>query len=300
MARYAILSDIHANPIALNAVLKHIDEQESAVEGIWCLGDLVNYGMAPDLTLRTLRDRDILDHCVQGNNDYAIGNSLTADSAISQLLADPEIAGRIKDPEVRLRRVTIMTSHNWTWSYISERRTELLGELQKLPSTLRRAGALLLHASPCEPKGMEGNYLRDAADAEEAFYVLKGMDISICFFGHTHLPTVFEQTTAERSFANVQRLSPKNGEHVPLNGNKMLINPGSVGQPRNRDPRAHYVIYNTQGYVEFHRVEYDLKVFQTTLDMERDAFEGNIPDRDRDLEPQVFNTLSERFQLGNW
>jgi len=300
MARYAVLSDVHANHIALDAVLKHIHAQKPVVDGIWCLGDLVNYGVAPVETLRTLRDQGILDHCVQGNNDYAIGNSLTADSAISLLLADPEMAGRMKDPQVRLRRVTIMTSHKWTWDYLRERATHEFATLQKLPPILDLAGVRLLHASPCEPEGMEGNYLREAADAEEAFYVLKDMDISLCFFGHTHLPTVFEQTTAERSFANVQHLSPKDGKRVPLNGNKLLINPGSVGQPRNRDPRAHYAIYDTQGYVEFHRVKYDLEPFLKILAMVRDDFEKQVGERDNDMKPFVFNALSERFQFANW
>lgn len=299
MARYAILSDIHANLPAVKAVLTHINKQPSGekVDGIWCLGDLIVYGVNPIEVLRSLRDLKILENCVQGNNDFAISNSLNADSAILQLLGDPELRGRIRDPLVHQRRVAIMTSHDWTWTELDRGAPEMLDILRGLPYTLNRENVLLMHASPCEPVGMEGNYLREAADAEEAFYTQQA---TVCFFGHTHLPTVFEQTDTDRSFGNVTHLSPIDKQIVALNGNKMLINPGSVGQPRNKDPRAAYAIYDTKGFVEFYRVEYDINAFESILRTKQADILIHVPEDERTLRDQVVDTLADRFRRANW
>lgn len=299
MSRYAVFSDIHANLWALNAALAKIDglPPGEKVDGVWCLGDLVVYGVNPVDVLRVLRDRGILGHCVQGNNDYAISNGLTADSAISQLLSDPKTSGQIRDPNIPPRRAAIITSHNWTWNVLTQAEPELLASLKSLQPTLIREGVWLMHASPCEPNGLEGNYLREAGDAEEAFI---SQQDTVCFFGHTHLPTAFERVDSERAYDNVVHHTPKDGQRVTLNGNKMLINPGSLGQPRNGDPRAAFAIYDTRGYVDFYRVEYNLAEFEKDLRAKENDIFANVPETEIRYRNQVVNTLAERFQRANW
>lgn len=323
MSRYAILSDVHANLVALQTVFRHIEQLKPAVDGIWCLGDLVVYGFQPLDTLRELRERGVLDNCVAGNNDYAIGQGLRADSALQQLLKVQGTAQAVADPTVRPRRITITTSHNWTWGQlnppqeaddeIKREAGELLEALRALPDHRDFKEATLLHASPCEPVGMEGNYLREEADAEEAFVCAEQTHMRrLCFFGHTHLPAIFEQTDDSRPFDNVRLTVPGDGDVLEVNGNRILVNPGSVGQPRNRDPRAHYAVYDTQGSIRFHRVAYDFREFERALERStRDAATGKemkvreqihaaIPEEAFDIKNAIVNTLVERFKTAEW
>ena len=127
-----------------------------------------------------------------------------------------------------------MAVHAWTIQTIKDGDPQILAMLKNLKqeAALTEQDAILFHASPCESLGMHGNYLREEADAEEAFLCL---DRSLAFFGHTHLPTVFQQTSKELPFDNVKRITPKPGEIIELDlddGKKAMVNPGSVGQPR--------------------------------------------------------------------
>lgn len=298
MTRYAIISDVHANDTALEAVIRHIDKLEPRVDGIWALGDLVVYGPSPITALRRLRDVGILEHCVSGNNDYAIAEGLSADS-MAFYFADQSQANKAGILE---RRTAIGMSHNWTYRLLTEE-MEALSLLKELPDALVREGVRLLHANPCEHIGLEGNYIRDAADAEEAFLYL---DETLCFFGHTHLPRVFEQFDKDRPFDNIEQWTPSDKQTVELNGHKMLINPGSVGQPRNRDNRAHYLVYDTAGYVQFHRVEYNLAAFEREYrQVAAQVLEGQITRLDGTLVEEaqkaaVLDTLINRFRSASW
>ena len=316
MPRYAILSDIHANVFALDAVLSHLSKRKPAVDGIYCLGDLVVYGVHPLETLERLESEELLaGHCVSGNNDYAIGRRLDADSAIARMLSDPETISRAKDdPVTRRRRAAIMMVHTWTYFQISDKKPTFLDDLESLPQEIGipNQEVKLLHASPCDPVGMEGDYLREAAQAEEAFI---RQNVPLCFFGHTHLPTIFRQTDTSRRFANIQHISPKDGDIIDLDfsdGKKVLVNPGSVGQPRDRDPRASYLVYDTDGVVEFFRVEYPVQDVQAAIsDYSKplktilNEFEIRIPGTEtiehfRDIADDVLNVLVDRFQRADW
>ena len=108
MTRYAILSDIHANIDALEAVLRHKDQLTPAVDQVWCLGDLVVYGVEPVRTIQRLEVEGVLDreqperrHCVQGNNDFAVANQLPGEATITQLLNTPQIESPVKIPARR-------------------------------------------------------------------------------------------------------------------------------------------------------------------------------------------------------
>ncbi len=326
MTRYAILSDIHANDIALEAVLAHIDKQKPAVDEIYCLGDLVVYGVHPVETLSRLERLGLFNgHCVSGNNDFAIGHNYSADSTVSRMLADPEIAALGKDDPInRRRRGAIMMVHNWTHFHLKD--TDFLKTLKKLPTdkTVPGEQIKLLHASPCDPIGMEGDYLRNTSQAEEAFMRQKE---PICFFGHTHIPTIFQQTDTSRNYANVEHIRPKDGDQIELDfsdGKKVLVNPGSVGQPRDHDSRSSYLIYDTNGVVEFHRVEYEIRKIQDAILNLKDDLKANIMDikipgtakmdpitneeipstarydRFRDIDDVIVSILEDRFQSADW
>lgn len=314
MTRYAVLSDIHANNIALESVLADIDKQKSTIDEIYCLGDLVVYGVHPVETLNQLESLGLFNgHCVSGNNDFATGRNYRADSTVSQMLADPEIATLGKDDPInRRRRGAIMMIHRWTHFHLQEKHSCLLETLEQLPQQKFIPGEQiqLLHASPCDPVGMEGDYLRNSSQAEEAFMRQK---MPLCFFGHTHLPTIFQQIDTSRNYANVEHIIPKNGDKIELdfsNGKKVLVNPGSVGQPRDRDPRASYLIYDSSGFVEFHRVEYPIREVQKAIsslndDLKANIYDINISGKDhiesyRDIADEIVSILEGRFQSADW
>lgn len=319
MTRYAILSDIHANINALEAVLKHISQLTPAVDEIWCLGDLVVYGPEPVRTIQFLEAEGILNRehpeqsrCVQGNNDFAVAHLLKAETTIAQLLSNPKIESPVKDDTVRQRRGTIMVIHDWTKRRLMDPELgdpKALEILKNLPQEAHLPGldVSLFHASPCEPSGMHGNYLRDESDAEEAFLCQR---TSLAFFGHTHLPTVFQQTSTELPFDNVKRITPKSGDRVELNladGKKALVNPGSVGQPRDRIPQASYVVYDTASTVEFFRVEYPIdkveqSIFQVGNELKQLSpknLKGDNILNDAESS-QIPKYLADRFRNADW
>jgi predicted phosphodiesterase len=284
MSRYVVLSDVHANLEALKAVLEDIRKQD--VKGAWFLGDLVSYGPDPEACVHTLLEELACPLTgVRGNNDqiFLDGVPETDFNLVTDLVAS---TSGFQDSERETRISATHQSHQWTYDTLSQEALTLLEEQLKEPvggQPLAVDGAVLMHASPCDPIGMEGNYLRTAGDAEEAFVcyftvVREDADASdikdfftkdtfrIGFFGHTHHAGVFRQTTTERIYKNV--------EHIPVNrvtftGNvyefnlddrRVLINPGSVGQPRDGDHRAAYAIYDTdEQKVEFHRVPYSFE-----------------------------------------
>jgi predicted phosphodiesterase len=317
MTRYAILSDIHANIDALEAVLRHIFHLKPAIDEVWTLGDLVVYGPQPTRTIQRLEAEGILNRthpeasrCVQGNNDYAVGHQLKAESTISQLLSNPKIESPVKDDTVRLRRVTIMAIHEWTKQTLLNEDKEIgdpqaLEILINLPTetTLPNQKVVLFHASPCETVGMHGNYLRDEADAEEGFLCL---EYPLAFFGHTHIPTVFQQTSTDLPFGNIKQISPKPGEPIELDlmdGKKAMVNPGSVGQPRDGNPDASYAIYDTLGTVDFFRIKYSIEQVENDIYTAGDSIKRLIDD---EKFPDLYSTnkvpdnLATRFRNADW
>ena len=224
----ALISDIHGNAEALEAVLAHI-RSEHDVEAIVCLGDIIGYGPDPTLCLDLVQE-----HCefaLMGNHDFAAlyeptGFNTTAEQAAFWTRQQFE-----DEPDAAERR----------------RRWQYLGSL-----AIRRQyrDALWVHASPRRPIN-EYIFPDDPIAAPAKMRQIFERVDARCFCGHTHQPGVF---TDEPDFYAPEDL---NGKYLFQDGEKCIVNPGSVGQPRDRDPRASYAVLEDHR-VTFHRVEYDI------------------------------------------
>jgi diadenosine tetraphosphatase ApaH/serine/threonine PP2A family protein phosphatase len=233
--RYALLADIHANLTALEAILGDIGRQ-GGVEEVWCLGDVVGYGPEPGQCIELLKGTKHI--CIAGNHDLAAIGRL----ALSNF--NPDAASAIR----------------WT----AERLTDAdAGFLAALPTVMEREGFTLVHGSPREPVW---EYLVSIGAARESFSHFK---TRFCLVGHSHMPLVFKQ---EEDGASFIPFAESIGQ--VLGKDRLIINPGSVGQPRDGDPRASYAIYDSEaGVVRLHRVPYDINEVQFKI------IKNNLPVR---------------------
>ena len=216
--RLGIVSDVHGNLEALEAVLAHLEQQ--SCDRVICLGDFVGYGASPNECIDLLRPRIV--GAVIGNHDAA---------AIGKL-------------RLTYFNVDAAEAARWTDAQLTpENRAYLLG----LPYRIQEDGALLVHASPTEPDGW--HYVLSASDAAEE---MKSYPDPVCFIGHSHVAGVFE-----RSDAGVRYTRESELRFAP--GRRYLVNVGSVGQPRDGDPRAAYVVWDRENRtLQHHRVGYDI------------------------------------------
>ena len=216
--RIAVLSDLHANADALEAVLAHAETQR--VDAYWCLGDIVGYGAEPDRVVE--RTRSLVSSAVAGNHDYAACGKLRLRSFNRYAAAAAEWTRRI------------MKRDNLAW-------------LGGLPLSTRQDGALLVHATPSEPEAW--HYCLSLEDAEEE---LRSFEDRLCLIGHSHFPGTFESAGGSLRYTRT--------EEVRLaEGGRYLVNVGSVGQPRDGDPRAAYLLYDHgEGRIRHMRVTYDV------------------------------------------
>jgi diadenosine tetraphosphatase ApaH/serine/threonine PP2A family protein phosphatase len=221
--RYLILSDPHANLQALDAVLR--DASAVGYDQVVVLGDLVGYGADPgDVIDRTLALDPVA--LIRGNHD--------------KVCAGLETPALFNDA-ARL-------SVEWTRSVLSARHLEILAALPKGPLQLAD-GITMCHGAPFD----EDYYVLGPHDAERA---AASATEPLCLFGHTHVPTVFVVTSSGPEVVDPQ------GE-VAISPGPRLINVGSVGQPRDGDPRAAYGVLDTlAGVVIFRRVDYDVNSAQ--------------------------------------
>lgn len=278
MKRIAVCSDIHGNLPAFEAVLE--DMGERGVEACWYLGDIVVYGPNPCECIDLFRDVSNRwpTVIVRGNNDHAVIKDLqnrneSRDSG-GDLLARAGIVD-LQDPHQAERRSYVIAtelSHTWTVEKLKpEHQDWLIG----MPSGTRlpREDVLLVHASPCEPVGEEGSYLHDTPDAEEAWLSL---DQPICFFGHTHVGVAFRKVRS-RPYHNTEKIV-RPTDSLPVDDRPLMVNPGSVGQPRDGIPMASYAIYDQEEKrVEFYRVPYDVEATVQALEAMVEELEGLIP-----------------------
>lgn len=224
--RVLVISDIHANLTALEAVL----EEASEIEAAWCLGDLVGYGPDPNECVRRVKSLPAL-RCILGNHDAAALGHIDADAF---------------NPEARKALL-------WTQQEMDEGSRAFL---RSLPEKIELEQVTLAHGSPRQPVW---EYLLDAHTATRSFEHFK---TSFCFVGHTHLPVVYH-LPEDRRFA--YRRDPQVGEKLPL-APRAILNPGSVGQPRDHDPRAAFAIFHPEEQVwEFRRVAYDIAAVQARM-----------------------------------
>lgn len=232
--RILVLSDIHANVTALDAVIK----DAGLVDAVWCLGDLVGYGPDPNECISTLRRQNNLT-CLLGNHDAAV-------------------IGRI---QLETFNHDARRSIEWIQEHISN---ESFQFLYTLPDKTKVENVTLAHGSPRNPVW---EYVLDLYNASQNF---QHFDTQICMVGHTHLPIAY--LTIENG-SDVRWLIPLEGENLKIE-TRAILNPGSVGQPRDHDPRASYAIFDSEQTTwQIHRVSYDVRSVQKRI---RSA---NLPSR---------------------
>jgi diadenosine tetraphosphatase ApaH/serine/threonine PP2A family protein phosphatase len=228
--RYAILSDIHANLEALDAVLA--DARAAGATRILCLGDMVGYNADPDACIARLREAGAL--CISGNHDRAVTGAL-----------DPADFGAAARRAVR-----------WTQAQLSPEGTHFLAGL---PQLLLVDGLLLVHGA-LHPHPNDRLHLSTRARVRSSLRALQRGRYGerACFFGHTHRQAMHEARPGPCG-ALLPRSLHRGGLRLrPGESGRYLINPGSVGQPRDGDPRAAYALYDSESsLLLLRRVPYD-------------------------------------------
>ena len=225
----AIISDIHGNLDALQVVLAEIDAREG-IEEIICLGDIIGYGPNPLECLDLVRER--CSFALMGNHDFAVLYEPTSFNTSAEQAAFWTREQFEHEPDEALRR----------------QRWEHLGSLHIRKTYL---DATWVHASPRRPMN-DYIFPDDVLSAPTKMQQIFERIDQRCFVGHTHVPGLF---TDEPDFYPPQDLG---GSYTFRSDEKVIVNPGSVGQPRDRDPLASYVILDGDE-VSFHRVAYDVE-----------------------------------------
>jgi diadenosine tetraphosphatase ApaH/serine/threonine PP2A family protein phosphatase len=223
--RVAVISDVHANYHALEAVLKEIDA--ARVEAVWCLGDTVGYGPRPNECCDLVRDRAV--HCLVGNHDLVVLGELAVNE-----FNDEAAAAAI-----------------WTAEVLTAESRAFLASLKPYGEV---EGVDLFHASARDPVW---EYVL-TEEAAKATLELSGAPLVLV--GHSHIALAI---TAEDG--RVDGGPAPGGSKITLDGRR-LLNPGSVGQPRDGDPRAAWVLLDfEERFAEFHRVPYSIERTQAEM-----------------------------------
>lgn len=225
--RYAIISDIHGNAEALQAVLADIKQRN--VDTIFCLGDIVGYYPDPERCIELVREN--VDVCVAGNHDYAA-------------------IGRI---DTRNFTYYAYAAMEWTKAHLTE---PGLRFLESLPLSVERDGIFLTHSSPSNPR----DWVYVFPDSEEAiFNAFNCLIYKINLIGHTHWPSIMIQDD-DRIILHAEHTITIKHPHY------YLMNVGSVGQPRDFDSRSCYALYDSETR-EFSllRVTYDYTITQKKI-----------------------------------
>jgi predicted phosphodiesterase len=240
--RVAVVSDIHSNLHALEAVLAAIEAE--APDELWCLGDLVGYGPRPNECCAAIAER--ADVCLAGNHDLAVQGTID----LEEFHGDAAIAAR------------------WTRDVLEPGAKELLDRLAPEGAA---HGVALYHGSARDP------IWEYVLDDEGARATLELADSPIILVGHSHVALRIVQSEDELSGG----IAPA-GTELELGGFRVLLNPGSVGQPRDGDPRAAYLVLDLDAQrASFRRVEYNVDRTQ------REMREAGLPEM-----------LAARLELG--
>src|ERR1041384_8373839 len=223
--RVAVISDVHANEQALDAVLEEVDAW--APDAVWCLGDVVGYGPSPNRCCERVSAR--ADVCLVGNHDLVALGTLDVDD-----FNEEAAAGAL-----------------WTRAALEERWHSFLSGLE---SSAAVDGAELFHASPRDP------VWEYVLTAEAAYFSLLSTQAPLVLVGHSHVALAIGLDDAELHGG----LAPA-GTEIALEG-RWLLNPGSVGQPRDGDPRAAWLALDTDARLaRFHRVAYPIERTQAQI-----------------------------------
>lgn len=243
--RYAIISDIHSNIEALTAFFKAAEKLK--VDKTVCLGDMVGYNPNPNECVDLVRENEVA--CVMGNHDSR--------------------ASGVEEPTDFNPQAALAIY--WTRNALTDENKEFL---KNLPRKLMVDDRFLaVHGWVNDTD----RYVFSAGDAAKNFELVRKEKprVNICFFGHTHVAITYLEAGGSVALNADSRLSIDPGVDY-------LINPGGLGQPRDRDPRAPFAIYDTEKReVTFHRVEYDFKATAQKI------LDAGLPQR-----------LAERLKLG--
>jgi len=229
---WAIISDIHANIEALDAVLRDVERR--GVDQILCLGDVVGYGPQPREALIRAFEWEI---SLRGNHEEAVlfyAEDFNERARIALDWTRDQLNRRDYPPEENSRM----------WEF-----------LDGMPESHQVESALLVHGSPRNPV-REYMLPRDARDETKMSEVFAGVPGKFCFVGHSHVPGVYTQNNTFLAPGRVPEGLEPDG--------KVVVNVGSVGQPRDGDPRSCYCTWDGDR-VWFHRVEYDFRVTQRKI-----------------------------------
>lgn len=230
--RYLILSDIHGNLEALEAVLQHARDR---YDRILCCGDLVGYGADPNAVVEWVRSN--VSAVIRGNHD--------------------KVAAGVEQMEDYNPAAVLSTM--WTRKALTPANIDYVRDLPQGPMFIPDGGFSLVHGSPAD----EDEYLVTVLDAMGA---RPAVQTPLTFFGHTHLQGGF--FFRRNSVKEIDKVPKKREEATVVidDVSRFLINPGSVGQPRDRDPRAAYAIYSSgERLVTFYRCEYDIAKAQAKI-----------------------------------
>lgn len=224
--RVLVISDIHSNLAALQAVL---DDAE-AFDALWSLGDIVGYGPQPNECIATLAEYE--HRHIAGNHDWGVLGKISLD-----------------DFNGDARRANL-----WNREQLTD---NALSYLELAPETIVEGRVTLAHGSPRYPVW---EYLVYASVAKLSFGFF---DTKLCLVGHTHVPILFELSPDGRE-CSATRLAVR--ERLALGEGRYILNPGSVGQPRDGDPRAAYLMLETDDLtMEHRRVPYDIETTQRLM-----------------------------------
>ena len=233
-----VLSDIHSNLVALDAVLA----EAPPVDEVWHLGDVVGYGPEPDAVVARLQALGAFG--VRGNHD----------------------AAAVGGQEIESFNVDARRAMEWTRTVIGDATKDWLAAL---PERLERAGFTLVHGSPRDPTW---EYVTSMPVARAA---IGDLATAHGLHGHTHVPVAFVEEDGV-----LEAMSPGAGSTLGLAGRRTLLNPGSVGQPRDGIPAAAWLVLDTSaGTATWHRTAYDVAGVQAAM-------------RAADLPPRLVERLS--------
>lgn len=241
--RYLILSDMHANWDAFEAVLRRA--RRKRVDSVLVLGDLVGYGAAPNQVVEAVRELGPRLHTVRGNHDKVVAG-IDSGANFNQ---------------------TALTAAQWTMGRLTPANLRYVRNLPQGPIPIED-GMAICHGSPLD----EDQYVFSDVDAYEIF---SRYPVPLVFFGHTHIPSLF---SLEGRRLGVTALRGESGTIVLHPEGRYLINPGSIGQPRDRDPRAAYMTYDSRRrVVHWYRMPYPIAEAQRRI--RKVGLPGTLADR---------------------
>jgi predicted phosphodiesterase len=234
-----VVSDIHSNIVALQAVLAQLNDN---VEEVWCLGDIVGYGPCPNETVELIAGLKRC-RCIAGNHDWGA-------------------LGRI---DIKSFNLDASAAARWTAGTLNSRAKKYLEEL---PVTLLVGNWTLVHGSP---RDSMTQYLFDCGEAVKG---MNNLETQAALVGHTHVPTIYQRDYQSGVGTACRELPAVSGAATPIEHWPTIINPGSIGQPRDGDPDASFLLLDTEKSVAtFQRVAYDIE--ETQAQMQR----AGLPER---------------------